>query len=82
MRMARSAARPRKTPTNVSIRADLVERAKRLGINLSGLFEDALEQAIRAAEARAWQEENAEAIDAYNKWVAKHGSFSDLYRKF
>jgi antitoxin CcdA len=79
--MARTSA-AKKTPTNVSIRADLVKRAKELGLNMSGLLEDALEEAIRAAEREAWQRENAEAIDYYNEWVAKHGAFSDAWRKF
>lgn len=69
-------------PTNVSLRADLVQRAKDLGLNLSGLLEHAVEDAIRAAEREAWQRENAEAIDSYNEWVAKHAAFSDAWRKF
>jgi antitoxin CcdA len=80
--MARALSAARKTPTNVSIRADLVRRAKELGLNLSGLLEHAIEDAIRAAEREAWQRESAEAIDSYNKWAAKHGHFSDKYRKF
>jgi antitoxin CcdA len=76
------ASQARKTPTNVSIRADLVKRAKALGLNLSGLLEDAIEQAIRAAEREAWQHENAEAIDSYNEWIEKHGTFADRWRKF
>jgi antitoxin CcdA len=79
--MVRTAA-ARKTPTNVSIRADLVKRAKELGLNLSGLLESALEQAIRKAEAEQWMRENEEAIDYYNAWVKKHGSFADQWRKF
>jgi antitoxin CcdA len=79
--MARASS-ARKTPTNVSVRADLVRRAKDLGLNLSGLLESAIEQAIRAAEREAWQRDNAEAMDSYNEWVAKHGAFSDAWRKF
>ena len=79
--MARSSG-VRKTPTNVSVRADLVKRAKELGLNLSGLLEGALEQAIREAEREKWMRENEEAIDGWNRWVAKHGSFSDQWRKF
>jgi antitoxin CcdA len=80
--MARASSVARKTPTNVSIRADLVQRAKELGLNLSGLLEGAIEQAIRVAEREAWQRDNAEAMDSYNDWVAKHGAFSDAWRKF
>jgi antitoxin CcdA len=80
--MPRASSQARKTPTNVSIRADLVQRAKELGLNLSGLLEGAIEQAIRVAEREAWQRDNAEAMDSYNEWVAKHGRFSDAWRKF
>lgn len=59
-----------------------MKRAKALGLNLSGLLEDAIEQAIRAAEREAWQHENAEAIDSYNEWIEKHGTFADRWRKF
>lgn len=72
----------RKTPTNLSLRADLVRRARELKINLSAVLEAALEQAVRAAEREAWLAENAEAIDDYNARVAKHGVFSDDWRRF
>jgi antitoxin CcdA len=80
--MARASSATRKTPTNVSIRADLVQRAKQLGLNLSGLLESAIEAEIRAAERKAWERDNADAMDSYNEWVAKHGGFSDAWRKF
>lgn len=79
--MARTSA-AKKTPTNVSVRADLVKRAKELGLNLSALLEVALEEAIREAEREAWLKESAEAIDYYNEWFEKHGAFSDAWRKF
>ena len=83
MRMGLPArSRTKKTPTNVSVRSDLVARAKELGLNLSGLLESALERAIRDAERARWQEESAEAIDDYNEWVAKHGVFGAEFRKF
>lgn len=72
----------RKTPTNLSLRADLVRRARELKINLSAVLEAALEQAVRAAEREAWLAENAEAIDDYNARVAKLGVFSDDWRRF
>lgn len=80
--MARTATKLRRTPTNVSLRPDLVQRAKELGLNLSGLLEHAIEDAVRVAEREAWQRDNAEAIDSYNDWVAKHGAFSDAWRRF
>lgn len=81
MRMP-AAQRSKKVATNVSIRADLVKRAKQLGLNLSGLAESAIEHAIREAENAKWLEENEEAIRYTNDHVAKHGLFSDSWRKF
>jgi antitoxin CcdA len=77
-----AAQRSKKVPTNVSIRADLVKRAKQLGINLSGVAESAIENAIAEAERKAWLDENAEAIAEYNALVEKRGVFSDDWRTF
>lgn len=82
MRMASAPPRSRKAPTNLSIRADLVTRAKKLGLNLSELLETALEQALRDHERQAWLAENEEAISAYNARVGERGVFSDDWRRF
>jgi antitoxin CcdA len=76
------ARKVRKTPTNLSLRDDLVRRAKRLGLNLSDVLDVALERAVKEAEDRAWQEENRDAIDQYNALVAKRGVFGDGRRRF
>jgi len=72
----------RKVPTNVSVRGDLVARAKQLGLNLSGMLEAAIEDAIRVADRARWLADNDEAIDAYNVRVAQRGVFGDGWRKF
>jgi antitoxin CcdA len=82
MRVSRAQRRPRKSPTNLSVRDDLVRRARELDLNLSEILETALEAAVRAAERAAWEDENRDAIDAYNDRVAQHGVFSDDWRKF
>jgi post-segregation antitoxin (ccd killing protein) len=38
--------------------------------------------AIRAARARRWREENAAAIDDYNRFVDAHGVPLSEFRKF
>ncbi len=75
-------ARSRKAPTNLSVRADLVRKARALKLNLSELLETSLEHAIREAEQQAWLDANSEAIDAYNARVAERGVFSDGWRRF
>jgi antitoxin CcdA len=72
----------RKVPTNVSLPAELVERARKHGLNLSALLERAIEDELRAAEREAWLAENRDAIDGYNEGVARRGLFSDDWRKF
>jgi antitoxin CcdA len=82
MRMKLTRGRKRKTPTNLSVRADLVRHAKQLEINLSELLEVALEREIRDRERETWLATNRTAIDDYNAGVAKHGLFSDDWRRF
>ena len=78
----RPAKRDRKAPTNLSLRVDLVERAKSLGLNLSEVVEATLEQAIIKAEQSRWLAENEKAIDYYNSFVEKHGLFGEEFREF
>ncbi len=72
----------RKRRTNLTINEDLVRVAKDLGLNLSGIAEEALAAAVREHASKRWIEENAEAIRAHNEHVAKHGVFSDGIRRF
>jgi antitoxin CcdA len=76
------ARRARKAPTNLSLRIDLVRRAKALGLNLSHVVENALERAILEAEQARWLTENAAAVDYYNDFVKEHGLFGDEFRQF
>ena len=77
-----AAARGRKRPTNLSVDDRLLDRAKRLKLNLSQVFEAGLEQAIRQREAEEWLKRNRAALDAYNEQVEKHGVFSEGLRSF
>jgi antitoxin CcdA len=76
------ARRARKTPTNLSLRSDLVQRAKALGLNLSEVVQSALEKAIREAEQARWLAENKDAIDYYNAFIEEHGMFGEEFRQF
>lgn len=72
----------RKAPTNLSLRIDLVQRAKALGLNLSEVVESALDKAIREAEQARWLAENEKAIEYYNAFVEEHGLFGEEFRQF
>jgi antitoxin CcdA len=80
--MSSASSRRRKVATNLSVRADLVRRARALKLNLSEVLETALDRAIRETEREAWLAANREAIDEYNAQVAKRGLFSDDWRRF
>jgi len=71
-----------KKATNVSVNAELLAKAKSLNINLSATLEAALKEQVRLKEQAQWLKENDEAIQAYNAFVEKNGSFSDSVRKF
>lgn len=67
---------------NLSIPEHLIEEARRLKLNLSRFLEDKLNESLREARAQRWQEENKEAIEAYNDFVRRNGMWSDGVRKF
>ncbi|MFN3883847.1 MAG: type II toxin-antitoxin system CcdA family antitoxin [Rhodocyclaceae bacterium] len=71
-----------KKAANLSIRADLLEEARAYKINLSQTLEAALQAELKKEKERRWREENRAAIEAYNRFIEKHGLPSDRYRNF
>ena len=71
-----------KKPTNVSVNADLLLKAKALDINLSATLEAALAAEVKRRCAEQWLKDNKPSLDAYNNFVEKHGVFSDGLRGF
>ena len=82
MRVTDAYAEYGKKPTNVSINEGLLRDARALDINLSATLERALSEEVRARKRAQWQEENREAIAAYNAHIEEHGIFSDHFRLF
>ena len=84
--MPRSSVREPKSafrrPTNISLDAQMIEDAKELGINISRACEQGLSAEISAERNRRWKEENREAIEASNAYVAEHGLPLEKYRLF
>ncbi|MGE5504313.1 MAG: type II toxin-antitoxin system CcdA family antitoxin [Actinomycetota bacterium] len=79
--MNRTLPKPKKA-CNLSVREDLLVRARELGINLSQTLEMALEKRVREAEAERWAEENREAIESHRRFIEKYGLLSDHFRMF
>ena len=72
---------PSKRATNVSLRADLIEEAKRLGINVSEACERGLADQVKKAREAKWLEENLPALEAWNEWVRENGIPYAEYRR-
>jgi antitoxin CcdA len=71
-----------KRAANLSVNADLLNRAKAMQINLSAVFEQALAQILKQRQQEQWLAENRAAIAAYNEDVEQNGVFSDGARSF
>ena len=71
-----------KKATNLSVNADLLNKARQLDINLSATLERALVEVLRQRQRERWLAQNRGAIAAYNDHVEKHGAFSDGVRTF
>lgn len=66
MRMAKAAL-------NLSISDTILNEARALKLNLSQFVEERLDDYIKRRRAEKWQEENREAIKAYNERVERDG---------
>jgi antitoxin CcdA len=79
--LAKSETAVRKA-ANLSIDAAVLADAKALDINVSRAAEAGIAEAVRKEKGRRWLEENREAIDYYNAYVAEHGLPLYQYRQF
>jgi antitoxin CcdA len=77
-----SIARRGKIAVNLSISSDLLQSARDKEINLSATLEAAVEHELRRLRKSEWLEQNGNAIQAYNRDVEEHGTFSDGLRTF
>lgn len=63
-----------KQRTNVTLTAANLAAARELGLNVSAISDAAVSEAVRAARARAWAVENAEAISERRAWIETNGT--------
>jgi antitoxin CcdA len=59
------------------LRADLVEEARALDVNLSREFESHLERVLAERRAEKWRIENKKALAAYEDFVEKNGIWNE-----
>ena len=69
-----------KQAANLSINSDLLRRTRDLKVNLSKTLERRLVEIVREERARRWKEENLQAMEAFNRFIEKHGLFNDVRR--
>ena len=69
-------------PHDLTVSDDLIAEAEALGLDIKGAAEQGIARAIKAEKERRWKIENAEAIQASNDYVAKHGLPLAKYRMF
>jgi antitoxin CcdA len=78
----RTAATAPKRPVNLSINARTLELAKELGMNISQTVDTLLSDEVTRRYWEQWNENNKDAIDAYNARIAKEGLPLAKYRSF
>jgi antitoxin CcdA len=71
-----------KKRTNLSIDSQLLQEAKQLGINVSQSAEAGLAQAVSQQKQQRWLQENSQAIESSNDFVAHHGLPLAQYQHF
>ena len=69
----RTAKRPQRRPTNVSLDRVLVEEARSFGINLSQACENGIVEQLAKTRAERWVLENRGALASSNNFVDTHG---------
>ncbi|MGC3987623.1 MAG: type II toxin-antitoxin system CcdA family antitoxin [Pseudorhodoferax sp.] len=71
-----------KKATNLSLNAKVLEMARELGMNLSQTVDELLAAEVRRRYWERWNEENKDAVAAYNARIAKEGLPLAKYRSF
>ena len=69
-------------PTNLSLDAALVSRARESRVNLSRAAEEGIRAALRERRAEDWRNENAEALDSSNRFAAQNPLPLAGFRRF
>ena len=71
-----------KKATNLSLNSKVLEAAREMGINISQTVDTLLADEVKRRYREKWNEDNKEAIDAYNKRIETEGLPLAQYRSF
>ncbi len=73
---------PVRRSTSLTLNGALLDEARTLGVNVSRAAEDGVMRAIREEKSRRWREENADAINEYNRFIDAEGVPLSGFRRF
>lgn len=82
MQIADNTEKPKRKPTNLSVRVDLLQVARENNLNLSRVLEMALLDYCKKKREQLWVAENREGINAYNERIDRDGVFASKHRRF
>ncbi|MFT3780201.1 MAG: type II toxin-antitoxin system CcdA family antitoxin [Ottowia sp.] len=71
-----------KKATNLSLNSKVLEMAREMGMNISQTVDELLAAEVKRRYWERWNEENKEAVAAYNARIAKEGLPLAKYRSF
>lgn len=71
-----------KKATNLSLNSKVLEMARELGMNVSQTVDALLAAEVQRRYWEKWNEENKEAVAAYNARIAREGLPLAKYRSF
>ena len=71
-----------KRATNLTLNAKVLDMARELGMNISQTVDVLLAEEVRKRYWERWNDENKDAIAAYNERVEREGLVMQKYRSF
>lgn len=71
-----------KKATNLSLNSRVLEMAREMGMNVSQTVDALLAEEVKRRYWERWNEDNKEAVSAYNTRIAKEGLPLAKYRSF
>ena len=74
--------RPAKRAVNLSLNAQVLDKAREMGMNLSATVDALLAEEVRKQYWQRWNAENKEAIEHYNARIEREGLPLARYRTF
>jgi post-segregation antitoxin (ccd killing protein) len=76
----RVAANGPRRSVNLTLPVALIERARRVGLNLSGVAETAIAAEVARLARERFADEIRQGVEQHHRWLDEYGSFADEVR--